>query len=210
MDQSLLEPATPANRSLIGYARVSTTDQDPAGQVDALNAIGCARVFTDQASGAKTERPKLTEALEFLVAGDTLCVWRLDRLGRSLKHLLEVAADLEERGIALRSLTEGIDTSTAGGRLVLHIFGSIAEFERELIRERTHAGLAAARARGRKGGRRPKLTPAQVRHARALLEHRDDDGRTTNTYKEVAESLGVARATLYRALGARTSTGGGG
>lgn len=204
MDRSLLEPATPANRSLIGYARVSTADQDPAGQVDALNQIGCARVFVEHASGAKTARPKLTEALEFLVAGDTLCVWRLDRLGRSLSHLLEVAADLEERGIALRSLTEGIDTSTAGGRLVLHIFGSIAEFERELIRERTHAGLAAARARGRKGGRRPKLTPAQVRHARALLEHRDEQGRTTNTYKEVAESLGVGRATLYRAIGTRT------
>lgn len=209
MDRSLLEPATPANRSLIGYARVSTTDQDPAGQVDALNTIGCARVFVEQASGAKSDRPKLTETLEFLVAGDTLCVWRLDRLGRSLKHLLEVAADLEERGIALRSLTEGIDTSTAGGRLVLHIFGSIAEFERELIRERTHAGLAAARARGRNGGRRPKLTPAQVRHARALLEHRGEDGRTTNTYKEVAESLGVARATLYRAIGTRTPTSSG-
>ena len=207
MDRSLLEPATPANRSLIGYARVSTADQDPAGQVDALDAIGCARVFVEHASGAKSDRPKLTEALDFLVAGDTLCVWRLDRLGRSLKHLLEVAADLEERGIALRSLTEGIDTSTAGGRLVLHIFGSIAEFERELIRERTHAGLAAARTRGRTGGRRPKLTPAQVRHARALLEQRGADGRTENTYKEVAESLGVARATLYRAIGTRTPAG---
>lgn len=208
MDRSLLEPATPANRSLIGYARVSTADQDPAGQVDALDQVGCVRVFVEHASGAKTARPKLSEALDFLVAGDTLCVWRLDRLGRSLKHLLELAADLEERGIALRSLTEGIDTSTAGGRLVLHIFGSIAEFERELIRERTHAGLAAARVRGRKGGRRPKLTAAQVRHARALLEHRDENGQTTNTYKEVAESLGVARATLYRALGTRTPSGG--
>lgn len=192
MDEALLEPAGPATRSLIGYARVSTPDQTADGQVDELERIGCARVFVEKASGARTDRPVLAETLDFVLAGDTLCVWRLDRLGRSLSHLLEVVRGLEERGVALRSLTEGIDTSTAGGRLVLHIFGSLAEFERELVRERTNAGLAAARARGRKGGRPAKLTAVQVRQARRLLED--------STYVEVADTFGVSRATLYRAL----------
>src|SRR5512146_3189384 len=138
---------------LVGYARVSTADQTPALQRDALSAAGCGRLFTDTASGAKAERPGLDEALEFLRPGDTLVVWRLDRLGRSLRHLIETVSLLEQRGIGFRSLQESIDTTTSGGKLVFHVFGALAEFERDLIRERTSAGLLAARARGRKGGR---------------------------------------------------------
>src|ERR1700674_49036 len=135
-----------------GYARISTDDQTLALQEDALQKAGCERLCKDIASGAKAERPGLAKAMEQLRAGDTLVVWRLDRLGRSLQHLIETLTDLDTRGIGFKSLTEAIDTTTPGGKLIFHIFGALAEFERELIRERTNAGLAAARARGRTGG----------------------------------------------------------
>jgi len=138
---------------LIGYARVSTTEQTLALQSDALTKVGCSRIFTDTASGATTSRPGLTEAMTFAREGDVLVVWRLDRLGRSLKHLIETITTLDQQGIGFRSLTESIDTTTSGGKLIFHIFGALAEFERDIIRERTRAGLEAARARGRMGGR---------------------------------------------------------
>ena len=145
---------------LIGYARVSTQEQTLNLQKDALAKAGCTKIFTDTASGAKTERIGLEEALNYVRKGDTLVVWRLDRLGRSLPHLITTMTDLEERGIGFKSLTENIDTTTSGGKLIFHIFGALAEFERNLIRERTTAGLLAARARGRKGGR-PKVMTVQ-------------------------------------------------
>ena len=141
---------------LIGYARVSTHDQTLALQQDALTKAGCNKIFTDKASGAKTERKGLDEALNYVRKGDTLVVWRLDRLGRSLPHLITTMTALEERGIGFKSLTENIDTTTSGGKLIFHIFGALAEFERNLIRERTQAGLTAARARGKKAaGQKP-------------------------------------------------------
>jgi DNA invertase Pin-like site-specific DNA recombinase len=142
----------------IGYARVSTGEQTLALQLDALAQAGCGKVFTETASGATADRPALGQALAYLREGDTLVVWRLDRLGRSLPHLIETVAALRERGVGFRSLTEQVDTTTPGGKLVFHVFGALAEFERDLIRERTHAGLAAARARGRTGGR-PRSWP---------------------------------------------------
>ena len=153
---------------LLGYARCSTTDQDPALQLDALTVAGCERIWTETASGAAAERPKLADLLSHARGGDTLVVWRLDRLGRSLPHLIGLLADLEQRQVQFRSLTEALDTSTAGGRLVFNIFASIAEFERQLVQERTQAGLAAARARGRVGGRPTVMTPAKTRTARRL------------------------------------------
>ena len=137
---------------LLGYARVSTLEQNPDLQVDELTAAGCWRVWTDRASGALDRRPQLDDVLVQLRPGDTLVVWRLDRLGRSLRHLIDVVTALEERGVGFRSLRENIDTTTAGGRLVFHLFGALAQFEREIIRDRTVAGLTAARARGRVGG----------------------------------------------------------
>jgi DNA invertase Pin-like site-specific DNA recombinase len=181
------------SRMFFGYARVSTVDQSLALQRDALTAAGCERIFTDTMTGTSTERPGLTKALAALSAGDTLIVWKLDRLGRSLAHLVQLVADLGGRGIGFRSLSDPIDTESAGGRLVLHIMGALAEFERSLIVERTQAGLQAAKKRGRKLGRPTKLTAAQVGHARALLAS-GEDGRT------VARSFGVARSTLYAAL----------
>ena len=178
---------------ILGYARVSTTDQDLALQRDALNAAGCERIFTDTMTGTSTERPGLTKALAALSNGDTLVVWKLDRLGRSLTHLVQVIADLGNRGVSFRSLSDPIDTTSAGGRLVMHIMGALAEFERSLIVERTQAGLQAAKRRGRKLGRPAKLTDAQITHARALLSG-GENGRT------VARSFGVARSTLYEAL----------
>jgi DNA invertase Pin-like site-specific DNA recombinase len=180
--------------SLVGYARVSTIDQNPALQHDALDGAGCTRIFTDTASGALDQRPQLSAALDYLRPGDVLVVWRLDRLGRSVRHLTETVNTLAERGIGFRSLTEGIDTTTPAGKLVFHIFASLAEFEREIIRERTNAGLAAARARGRTGGRRPKMTPGKLATARQLY-----DGRA-HTVAQIAEIVGVSRATLYRHL----------
>jgi DNA invertase Pin-like site-specific DNA recombinase len=195
------DPFETITRVLIGYARVSTADQDLGLQSDALRAAGCERVFADTASGSLRERPKLQRALEDLRDGeDVLVVWRLDRLGRSLRHLIETVADLEKREVGLRSLTEGIDTTTAAGRMVFHIFGALAEFERELIRERTEAGLAAARARGWSGGRPPVMTEQKIRLARQMLA-------TENmTMHEIAGALGVGRATLYRHLGQRSIT----
>ena len=183
---------------LVGYARVSTIDQNPQLQLDALDRAGCTRVFVDRASGSRTDRPQLTAALDYLRRDDTLCVWRLDRLGRSLPHLIQVATTLTDRGVALRSLTEQIDTASAGGRLIFHMFGALAEFERDLIRERTHAGLAAARARGRTGGRTTVMTPQKIRAAKALLAAKDGDGRHSHTYDEVAQTIGVSRSTIIR------------
>lgn len=180
-------------RMFFGYARVSTADQNLALQRDALTAAGCERIFIDTMTGTSTERPGLTKALAALSAEDTLIVWKLDRLGRSLAHLVQLVADLGGRGIGFRSLSDPIDTESAGGRLVLHIMGALAEFERSLIVERTQAGLQAAKKRGRKLGRPTKLTAAQAGHARALLAS-GEDGRT------VARSFGVARSTLYAAL----------
>jgi DNA invertase Pin-like site-specific DNA recombinase len=183
--------------SLVGYARVSTTDQKADLQDDALHQAGCDRVFVDQASGASVERPQLAAALDYVRDGDVLVVWRLDRLGRSLKHLVQVVADLEQRGVGFKSLTESIDTTTPTGRLIFHIFASLAEFERDLIRERTVAGLTAARARGRMGGRRPSLTPKKAQVARQMYDAGD------STVSEIAKVLGVSRATIYRHLPAK-------
>ena len=153
---------------LIGYARVSTTDQTLDLQKDALQKAGCDRIFTDTASGAKAERTGLDEALSYVRPGDTLVVWRLDRLGRSLRHLIETITALDNRKIGFKSTTESIDTTTSGGKLIFHIFGALAEFERDIIRERTQAGLTAARARGRKGGRPKALAPKKAQMAEVL------------------------------------------
>jgi DNA invertase Pin-like site-specific DNA recombinase len=175
----------------IGYARVSTLEQNPELQHDALNQAGCEKIFTDYASGAKADRPALKEALECVRKGDCIVVWRLDRLGRSLKHLIEVIEDLENRKIGFSSLQEGLNTTTSGGKLVFHIFGALSEFERNLIRERTHAGLAAARARGRMGGRKPKLKPAQIKTLRKMYDSRK------HSINEICTLMGVSRPTLY-------------
>lgn len=186
----------PAGRmgDLVGYARVSTRDQTLALQLDALHAAGCARVFEETASGAQRDRPQLAAALDYMRAGDTLVVWKLDRLARSTKQLIETVEELARRGIGFRCLTQDIDTTTAGGRLVFTIFSAIAEFEREIIRERTRAGLDAARARGRRGGRPPALKARDFKEARALL--RDPE----ITVEEVAARLKVSPSTLYRHL----------
>ncbi|MCW3157494.1 recombinase family protein [Micropruina sonneratiae] len=179
---------------LLGYARVSTTDQDAALQIDALTAAGCCRVFVDTISGSLDHRPELEKLMDQLRPGDTLVVWRLDRLGRSIRHLIDQLQILSERGVGFRSLQETIDTTSSGGRLVFHVFAALAEFERDLIRERTHAGLAAARARGRKGGRPPALSPDQVKAARRMYEQNE------MTVAQIGAVLGVSRATIYRAL----------
>jgi len=179
---------------LIGYARVSTQDQNTALQLDALKAAGCEQVFVEKASGVQRDRPILMSAITYLRPGDTLVVWKLDRLARSMKQLIETIEMLEGHGVGFRSLTEAIDTITAGGRLVFHIFGALAEFERSIIRERTRAGLDAAKARGRRGGRRPKLTEKDLAAARALL------AEASITVDDVARRLGVSPATLYRYL----------
>ena len=186
----------------IGYARVSTNAQDEALQLDALQRAQVDRVFIDRASGTLTERPGLRSALECARAGDSLVVWRLDRLGRSLRHLIEVVRDLEERGITLVSLNESLDTSTPGGKLIFHIFGALAEFEHGLIRERTMAGLAAARERGRVGGRPTVWTEAKLKTARSMHDSREHNVAT------IARVLGVSRASVYRALGQPTAVGG--
>jgi DNA invertase Pin-like site-specific DNA recombinase len=178
---------------LIGYARVSTQEQTLNLQKDALHNSGCNKIFTDTASGAKAERKGLEEALNYVRKGDTLVVWRLDRLGRSLPHLIITMTDLEERGIGFKSLTENIDTTTSGGKLIFHIFGALAEFERNLIRERTQAGLTAARARGRTGGRPKSLTGKQLTIAQDLYEKR-------HPIAEICRTLKISRATLYRCV----------
>lgn len=183
---------------LIGYARVSTGKQDLALQLDALERAGCERSFTDTASGALKSRPELQACLDHLRAGDMLVVWRLDRLGRSLRHLIETIAELERREIGFKSLTEGVDTTTAAGRMTFHIFGALAEFERSLVQERTLAGLEAARARGRRGGRPRSVTPDKLAAAVAMREQK-------RPMHAIATALGVSRATLYRHLEHRGS-----
>ena len=178
---------------LVGYARVSSRDQNTDLQLDALAEVGCEKVFVENASGASRDRPELQAALDYARKGDTLVVWKLDRLARSTRQLIETVEDLQVRGIGFRCATQSeIDTTTAGGRLVFTIFGAMAEFEREIIRERTRAGLEAAHARGRKGGRPKGLTDADLKIARTLLRDREI------TVADVARQLGVAPATLYR------------
>ncbi len=179
---------------LVGYARVSTLGQTLDPQKDALGQAGCERIFTDVASGAQGPREGLTEALRFLREGDTLVVWKLDRLGRSVKHLIEMVTELKERQVEFQSLQEQIDTSTSGGKLIFHVFGALAEFERDLIRERTQAGLVAARARGRRGGRPRAMDEKQVAIARSLMKDPD------NSVADICQILRVSRATLYRYL----------
>jgi DNA invertase Pin-like site-specific DNA recombinase len=181
---------------LLGYARVSTTDQHPQLQVDALTAAGCSRVFTETASGARADRPTLAQVLDQLRPGDTLVVWKLDRLGRSLRHLVDTITSLADRGVGFRSLQEAIDTTTTpGGKLVFHVFAVLAEFERDLIRERTATGLAAARSRGRHGGRPSVLTAQKLRVAKEMY------ASGQYTVAAIATTLGVSRASIYRHLG---------
>ena len=191
-DTSPPAAARPAAGDLLGYARVSTDQQNLALQLDALAAAGCRRVFRDVGSGSLKQRPQLEECLPFLQPCDTLVVWRLDRLGRGLKHLIELVEQLQAREIAFRSLTEDIDTTTSGGRLTFHIFGALAQFEREIIRERTRAGVAAAGERGRVGGRPPALTPDKIAAAQTM--------RQEMSMPAIAKVLGVSVATLYRHL----------
>ena len=180
---------------LIGYARVSTQDQTLNLQKDALEKIGCSKIFTDTISGATTERKGLEEALEYVRAGDSLVVWKLDRLGRSLKHLIETITALNNRKIGFKSITENIDTTTSGGKLIFHIFGALAEFERDIIRERTKAGLEAARARGRKGGR-PKAKTLDTPRKVAIAQHLYND--KTNSIADICKTLNISRSTFYR------------
>jgi DNA invertase Pin-like site-specific DNA recombinase len=181
---------------LIGYARVSTQDQTLDLQTDALTQAGCEKIFTDTMSGAKAERPGLQEAMHHLRAGDTLVVWRLDRLGRTLKHLIATVTELSDQDIGFMSLQEHIDTTTSGGKLIFHIFGALAEFEREIIRERTNAGLQAARARGRSGGRKSlqALDPKKVALAKKLYTEQ------SMPVQEICDQLHIGKSTLYRYL----------
>ncbi|MCP5449791.1 MAG: recombinase family protein [Gammaproteobacteria bacterium] len=179
--------------ALIGYARVSTADQHTALQTDALRKAGCERVFEDTVSGAQADRPGLAAALAYLRDGDVLAVWRLDRLGRSLPHLIETMGALDARGVGFRSLSESIDTTTSGGRLIFHVFGALGQFERDLIRERTKAGLAAAAARGRKGGRKPVVTADKLRRAREYIAN-------GLNVREAAARLKIGKTALYAAL----------
>lgn len=183
----------------VGYARVSTQDQNPALQLDALKALGCEKVFVEKASGAQRERPEMKAALDYMRAGDTLVVWKLDRLARSLKKLIATAEELEREKIGLVSLTESIDTTTPGGMLTFHVFGAIAQFERALIRERTTAGLVEARRQGRKGGRPSVMRPSDVTAARAMMKE------GTLPVRDIAKRMGVSVATLYRYAGKRGS-----
>jgi DNA invertase Pin-like site-specific DNA recombinase len=191
---SMNRPVHPLAGQRVGYARISSASQNFDGQTDALRAAGCEKIFSDTASGKLTDRPELGLCLGYLRAGDTLVVWRLDRLGRSLRHLVETVNALAERGVGFASLHEGIDTTTSTGRLIFHIFAALAEFERELIAERAAVGRQAARTRGRLGGRPAKLSPAQIGLARA----RYAAGEVT--VAEIATALGVGRGTIYRAL----------
>src|SRR6266536_3899188 len=186
---------------LIGYARVSTQEQTLDLQTDALKCDGCKKLFTDMTSGAKSERPGLQEAMNHLRAGDTLVVWRLDRLGRTLKHLIATITDLSDKGIGFKSLQENMDTTTSGGKLIFHIFGALAEFEREVIKERTNAGLQAARARGRLGGR-PKLQALDPKRI-ALAKQLYADRKTP--VKEICDTLHIGRSTLYRYVEDKTA-----
>jgi DNA invertase Pin-like site-specific DNA recombinase len=186
------------SKTQIGYARVSTDDQKAELQTDALKKAGCKRTFTDHSSGSNASRPELDRMLEHLREGDVVVVWRLDRLGRSLKNLIALVEDLADKGVGFKSLSESIDTTTASGRLFFSIMGALAEFERDLIRERTMAGLAAARARGRVGGRPSVMNSKKIERARKLYDSQD------HTVAEIAEMLGVSVATIYRHLENRT------
>lgn len=177
--------------ALIGYARVSTRDQDPAAQITALKAAGCARIFSETASGAKRDRPELMKALDYMRKGDVLVVWKLDRLARSVQQLADTLAMLRKEGMEFRALTQAIDTTTAAGRLQYNVIAAVAEFESELISERTFAGLEEAKAQGKRAGRKAALDEAAVQQARAMLA----GGITA---KAVALRLGVGRSTLYR------------
>lgn len=179
---------------LIGYARVSTDDQNLNLQQDALKNAGCERIFDDQVTGSKIQRPGLEATLEFAREGDVIVVWRLDRLSRSLKDLIEMVALLDSKKIGLRSLHELIDTSSSSGKLIFHIFGALAEFERNLIRERTYAGLQAARARGRKGGRPKKLNLDKIKLAVQLYEGKQ------HSIKQICSLIGISKPTLYKYL----------
>jgi len=181
---------------LIGYARVSTEEQTLDLQVDALTEAGCSKIYTDKISGSRSDRPELAKALDYVRAGDTLAVWRLDRLGRSVRHLIEVVNDFEERGIGFKSLQETIDTTTSTGKLTFHVFAALAQFERDLIAERTRAGLEAARRRGRVGGRRTVMSQDKLKVIRDLYE----DPGSKMTVQEIADTVGVSRATVYRHL----------
>src|SRR5689334_13133425 len=177
---------------LVGYARVSTTDQTLALQQDALQKAGCTKIFTDTASGAQAKRKGLTEAISYVRAGDILVVWKLDRLGRSLKDLITRITELNDRKIGFKSLTEQIDTTTSGGKLIFHIFGALAEFERDIIKERTNAGLEAARTRGKLGGRPKALSQEKIKLARRLYAD------TSTSVREICKMLGISRHTLQR------------
>jgi DNA invertase Pin-like site-specific DNA recombinase len=177
----------------VGYARVSTIEQNTALQLDALSKAGCTKLFEDRASGARADRAGLRSALEYVRDGDVLIVWKLDRLGRSLSHLIETVTALEKRHVGFHSITEALDTTTPGGRLVFHLFGALGQFERDLIQERTRAGLAAATARGRKGGRKPVITADKLGRARAIISK-------GLTVREAATRLKVGKTALYEAL----------
>ena len=190
-------------RVRIGYGRVSTRDQNPDSQRDALAAVGCDKILVDKASGKLARRPELDNALLVARAGDHLVVTKLDRLGRSLEHLIALSKELQARDINLVVLDQGIDTSTAVGRMFFQILGAIAEFEHALMSERTRDGLEAARARGRTGGQRPKLTPRQAKIAQAMYDETGADGRRAHTVQQIADEFGVTRPTIYRHLEAR-------
>ena len=185
---------------LIGYARVSSDDQNLDLQRDALTQAGCERILEDRQSGARSDREGLSAALEYAREGDTLVVWRLDRLGRSLKQLIEIVNDLDNRNIGLKSLHESLDTSSNSGKLIFHIFGALAEFERNLIRERTQAGLKAARARGRKGGRPKSLNPEKRALAVELYERKE------HTIEQICQMMGISKPTLYKYIEAEKKT----
>jgi DNA invertase Pin-like site-specific DNA recombinase len=191
----------------IGYGRVSTRDQHPDAQRDALNAAGCDEVFVDKASGKLARRPELNKALlSANRSDDQLVITKLDRLGRSLEHLIELSKLLQDRGVDLVVLDQGIDTSSAVGRMFFHILGAIAEFENALMSERTIDGLAAARARGRTGGQKPKLGPRQVKLAREMYDETDKDGKRKHTVATIAAEFGVSRPTIYRHLSKTTGS----
>ncbi|MPY47184.1 recombinase family protein [Streptomyces acidicola] len=189
----------------IGYGRVSTRDQNPDAQEDALKEAGCDPVFVDKASGKLASRPELDKALIAAREGDEFVITKLDRLGRSLKNLIELSEQLEKKGVNLVVLSQGIDTSTPAGRMFFHILGAIAEFERSLIVERTRDGLEAARARGRVGGRKQALKPRQVKLAQEMYDELGEDGKRKHTVQAIADELGVARTTIYRYLERKNS-----
>lgn len=177
---------------LVGYARVSTQDQNLDLQIDALKKAGCEKIFEDRIAGSSETRPGMDKLFEMLRKDDILVVWRLDRLGRSLKHLIEIVNNLEARGIAFKSLTESIDTSSSGGKLIFHIFGALAEFEKNIIRERTRAGLESARLRGRKGGRKPKLDEKKIKMLKALYESKE------HKVSDLCKMFDIKKPTLYK------------